>query len=366
LTETKDNLSPKASTRGSLSAWFALVTTVVLVFVVSALISLQTDKLPFDTVPGELLIERQPDYVFIGNSMLDTRINPVHLESMTGNDKVEVLTSPGGLSAFWYLTLKNQVVQSDLNPRAVFIFFRVDELTSPLDRISGKYLDRVEKLSGESEPEFDLIIGKNQSLIDKFEGSIASVVTIDSKYSYRRQKILVSELIERFAAAPLIPWLLPGSVLHSLGAIDSGNYLTLMSEYQHLKLDANSVFERVNFRPVDQPSVIPKVERPFSELVADSFLPEILQLGVENDIPLVFVRIQLRPWEDGRMQTTDYVEDYIVDLKNYVSERGASVLDMHGNPDIRSELYIDGDHIDTKHRDTYTELFFKEAAEYFE
>lgn len=351
--------------RRSFRGWFGLGSTILLILVVPALVLPPAGKLPFEAGPGEYLAARGTDFVLIGNSVLDTRINPTHLESMADGGKVGVLTAAGGLSSIWYLTLKNQVVQTDLNPRVVFIFFRVDELTAPLDRISGKYGDKIEKLSGESEPEFDSIIDANRNIIARIKAGFEPL------YYVKKRKITVVESIERLAAAPLIPRLLPGTFLHVAGAMDDEEYAVMLDEYNQLKRDANAAFDRANFRSTDQltvdrPTAAPLRKRPFGELVADSFLPAILQLGIENDIPLVFVRIQLRPWDDGRLQTSEYIEDYIADLKIYVAGYGASFLDMHGNPDISQEYYLDGVHIDTRYKDRYTELFFREAAAYFE
>ena len=65
----------------------------------------------------------QPDFIFIGNSMLDSRIDPDYFQESTGK-KIYIIWHGGIMSSVWYLIMKNVIVVSEVKPKTVFIFFR--------------------------------------------------------------------------------------------------------------------------------------------------------------------------------------------------------------------------------------------------
>jgi hypothetical protein len=88
-------------------------------------------KPPFDSKPLEEINRRKPRFVFIGSSMMGTRIHRTLLGEITGTRFYYFAV--GGTSAlYWYLVLKNYVAAADIKPQGIFIFFRDHILTRPL------------------------------------------------------------------------------------------------------------------------------------------------------------------------------------------------------------------------------------------
>lgn len=82
------------------------------------------------------------EYLFVGNSMLDSRIDPELFTDLAGKTSIALAEGSSG-AAHWYLTLKNVVLPSGVRPKKVFLFFRSGELTDlpeDLDTISRRRL----------------------------------------------------------------------------------------------------------------------------------------------------------------------------------------------------------------------------------
>ncbi|SVD65452.1 uncharacterized protein METZ01_LOCUS418306, partial [marine metagenome] len=85
--------------------WIGLLVMILVVFATPMLVLQSTGDIPFDPSDRDNIIAQEPDYVFIGNSMLETRIDKDELESLTGNPVV-LLVSGGSRSPSWWLELK--------------------------------------------------------------------------------------------------------------------------------------------------------------------------------------------------------------------------------------------------------------------
>ena len=67
----------------------------MVIFGLPAILVIRSEKLPFDAEQVEDLRDLNPDYVFIGNSLLESRINPDYLSELTGGKTVSRLASVG-------------------------------------------------------------------------------------------------------------------------------------------------------------------------------------------------------------------------------------------------------------------------------
>jgi len=96
-----------------------------MIFIVGApLLVLQASK-P-DRPIGESIREIDQDvrFIVIGNSIADTRIDPVELEQIVTDGRTVKLQSSASKPALWYLRLKNEVVASVQRPQTVLFFFQ--------------------------------------------------------------------------------------------------------------------------------------------------------------------------------------------------------------------------------------------------
>ena len=100
-------------------------------------------RLPFNARAVNAIKSVAPDYVVIGDSMAGSRIHHRRLSELVGGRGVVPIFEPATGSVYWYLAFKNWVVAGDFHPKAVVFFFRDENLTDPMFRITPSLVDRV-------------------------------------------------------------------------------------------------------------------------------------------------------------------------------------------------------------------------------
>jgi hypothetical protein len=339
--------------------WTVLLLVLIAIFGLPALASSRIPALPGTST----ILETDPRFVFIGNSMLETRIDLERLEELTdGAESISFVD--GGLgAAAWYLRLKNYVVGAGAKPESVFILFRDDALTESSVDTSGEKRDALQRLKGVSEPEYDAIATGNSNFSDEVDRFF------DSVYPVQGRRSSSAEAAQRISASPLMPGLLAttlrrGLSIYGVGSFDREAYRDGLADYESLKQDVNSVFDRVNSRQTPGQDGSRKAPE-FDEVVDASFLPLILDLGRDHDIQLVFVRVQRRPEANGDVPGSSSLDRYVHELSRYLGDADAGFVDLNGDPNIRLEHYLDTDHITPGYMNQYTEIFFQKSLEYF-
>lgn len=304
-----------------------------------ALETLRTRR-PYDPTFRDDLRNLRPSYIFIGDSMLGSRIDPAHMRRVIKQPTWWVM-QPGTGSAYWYLAFKNHVLGAGLKPKVVFFFFRDYNLTNLMFRLEDGFRWSVDTVAGPEEPELDEAIARRitgpwhavHRAVEGFYGSAPVAAVADAalrdeavrwQVGARRQERFQKQLNDLFGLDRLRP----------LEAADMA-----AAEAQLADFDRN----------------LPR-----------SILPEIIALGREHRIRLVFVRVQRRPRPDGPPEQTPALEQYIRDLRAYLEANGAVFHDDTGDPDYTLDWYKDGDHTGGWTRRSYTELFARKLAAVFE
>ena len=92
--------------------------------------------------PIERLQAANPEWVFIGDSMLGTRIDrscsasiSEHWQSATSRSSFQAASGP----AWWFLAFKNHLIASGVKPRATFFFFRDTNMTDTMFRLENHW-----------------------------------------------------------------------------------------------------------------------------------------------------------------------------------------------------------------------------------
>jgi hypothetical protein len=119
---------------------------------------------PFRDASLDELRFGNPAWVFIGDSMLGTRIDPGQLGrlSTTGDEYVSFLYHAATGPAWWYLAFKNHLVASGVKPRVTFIFFRDTNLTDTMFRLEGQYGYALDEVAQSAEPELDRLVAAHR------------------------------------------------------------------------------------------------------------------------------------------------------------------------------------------------------------
>jgi len=359
--ETRSSASRSLS-RSNRSGWFGLAISIAVVLAIPILVSqIVPFNAGFSTAP-----DSQPNVVFIGNSMLGTRIDVDEYEALLDDTGAIALVDVGMFSANWYLRLKNSVLVTDQKPDVVFVFFRDDVLTIPLKSTTGNSRAILAKHMTADEHVFEAVIVGNQTLLQK------QFLNVRNVYSIQDHHLKARGLVNRTAGSIWFPKLVTataGRALNVLGIldVDQDEYYSELDEYNDFLQSNNEIFSRQNFRtvedeidPIDQLPV-----RPFEQVVETSFLPPMLELIEGIDTDLVFVRIQPRSVARGVTTSRDGLETYLKSLQMYLESRGAGFIDMSSEPGVTLEMYSTGDHIGPDSMAAYTEIFAQRTSGFY-
>ena len=285
----------------------------------------------------------QAEWVLVGNSMVNTRIDNDRLSEISGI-AAHKLAKGGTQSAVWFLFLKNILAKSKQQPKWVTVFFRETDLTWPDYRIADVNEDIIAMLSGKDQTEWKQVITARQIGGSGLPGSIAGILDrlLPSQYlrplsrrdlqvkSFRLTRIGTDmnstqrrlEMNERFSLAHL---------RHDLGSDGAPN------EMQSEVATADEINDPGIY--IDGPMV-------FDPSPDASFLPHMVALAKQMGWKLHFHRIKKRPSGGVDKQDLPLTTSYMKNLKAWLEQNGCVYTDESKDPSLTLDVYADGDHID--------------------
>jgi hypothetical protein len=301
-------------------------------------------KLPFD---GRILDEmnaRRADYVFIGNSMLGTRIDEATLETRLGKNCCYILWTGGAESAWEHQALKNEVIPAVRRPKVVFVFFRDTYLTQVTYRSNDAYGWKIERLSHDDEPELTRAMRASRTWQEQLEYDLGLFYPIQKR---------------REAATYALEWL--ASLAAGSERVPFG--MPVASDY-------NEMFEfgrMKNIEAADDSAAArdARFNDDFDARLPYSLLPSMINLARQAGTTLVFVRVQRRPTLQGQAPQNPQLLRYVAKLRAYLIGNGAGFYDFTGDPELTLDHYLDGDHIRPDWKAESTELFLRRLQAYF-
>jgi hypothetical protein len=293
---------------------------------------------PFDEEGARAMREAQPEFVIVGDSMAGVRIDPRYLSRLTGRS-VAGLYQQGSPVAFWYLQLKNMVIENGLTRvRGAVFFFRDDQLTTQV-QVTGPILDRVAR---DHEPELDRVLAAHR--LGRFSSLHRAA---RSAYQFDLTRVWLEPRLNRLPAVP------------AAGALPPEELLTAINN-DMFAIDKLRAFEAADL-PQAQDEALD-----FDAAVDRSLLPELFRLADSAGIRLAFIRVQRRPTESGPPPQSEALTKYLDDLRAYVTARGGYYHDDRGDPSQPLSIYADGDHLQRDQRLPYTERFARAHAAFFQ
>jgi hypothetical protein len=285
----------------------------------------------FRTEPVERLKLVNPAWVFIGDSMLGTRIHPELLGEIAGHGdrKVEFLFQAASGPAYWYLAFKNVLIPSGVRPRMTFFFFRDTNMTDTLFRLQSSLGDALDEVARPAEPELDAIVATRQR-----GGWWRVDAALNRLYEVDTVAAWLQPIVRRWYAY----WTYPEPAAR-------------MRFEQTIEDDFNENFRR------DLAADIGNVEADadFARDLPSSVLPLILQLSHEHQVPICFVRVQRRPVGGKPPAQSPALLRYVAAFRAWAEANGACFYDESGDPELTLDLYEDGDHF--ADRLAYTRIF---------
>ena len=324
------------------AAWRRLATSLgifalaALALVALAHVAPQEPQARFDSSAVRRLRKKAPDFVLLGNSMVETRFDEHELDRLLSPARTSVLGVGGSKTAYWYLTLKNVILPA-VTPRRVLLFFRRRELTNPREKATGSFRYGLGRVSR----------GRDRVL----EAKLAPPARLPmERLGYELGRLAPFARLHALAEPRVL------AVAHGLAGASRG----AARRRQQLALD--EVFATDNLRSADlEPASAPSERGTFDQLLGPSFLPEIIELTRRAGVPLTLVRVRTRANADGRTNPTVY--DRALDA--YLARSKVELVDMSGAEWERAELYGEGDHIAPRFRQKYTRLFVQNLRHIF-
>jgi hypothetical protein len=308
---------------------------------VSYLPALETfrERQPYDPTFREDIRRIRPEFVFIGDSMLGSRIDPAHMRRAIDRQTWWVM-QPGTGSAYWYLAFKNHVLGAGVRPKAVIVFFRDYNLTDVMFRLDEAFRWSLDTVAGPEEPELNAAIARRR------QGGWSAVHAAVERV-YRPAPI----------AARADEWLTRWPAETVAGP-------RRLARFQK---EMNDLFAFEKLRPMAEADMAAdQSQADLAAALPGSILPEFIRLAKANGVRLAFVRVQRRPRPDGPPLQPPALVRYVADLRRYVESEGALFIDDTGNPAFTLDWYKDGDHMLGSRRRDYTDRFAKTAAPLFE
>ena len=291
----------------------------------------RSNRKGFRTRPVEQLRQRNPAWVFIGDSMLGTRIEPQLLGEISGSGDrdVAVLLQAASGPAYWYLAFKNQLAGSGVTPRMTFFFFRDTNMTDTMFRLSNTLGDALDELAHDEEPELDAVVAARQrggwSRVDAF---------LNRLYEVDVASAWIQPSVRRWYAY----WQYPDPEVRL-------NFETLIED------DFNQNFRR----DVATDISAAEINADFGRDLPSSVLPLIMAVSQQRRLPVCFVRVQRRPEGNRPPEQPPALVRYISDFRRWAESQGACFYDETGDPELTLDLYEDGDHF--RDRAAYTRIF---------
>lgn len=292
------------------------------------------ERIEFRADPIADLRYMQPGYVFIGDSMLGTRIDPAYLGGLTG-EQVALLARAGTGSAYWYLAFKNYLVASGVKPKAVFFFFRDLNMTDPMFRLTGPFRWSIDEVALAEEPELnDVIASRTHGPWFQTHQAVNALYNVDRANAW----------VERqFYDWPVRLW--TDDEPQRRAWLDGLNFTVMGIEQLRPMADADIA------RAED-------AEADFAKNMPRSVLPLIIELAEQHDLTVGFVRVQRRPVNNRPPAQSERLQQYMRDFEAYVESRGMLFHDDTGDPQQTLAMYEDGDHVAREHRERYTRIFW--------
>jgi hypothetical protein len=325
--------------------WLGVIGIVLAVLGLPAFLDQGTPpRRPFDERPLRALEKARPHVVLVGDSMLETRIDPKVLNKLA-DERWEVLGQSGSSTAIWFLMMKNIVAVQSPPPRVAIIFFRARQLTRPAHRTGEGYRKTIEGFMRESEPEVEQLFASTETRQRTWLERVSlAMYPVQWRQEAWRDKTQ-SWALDLIATS------------RDYGQIrDDAREIF---DVRRLRQDTGEDFERgEGGRPDLDPD-----DHEFSAAVGRSFLPSILAIAREKNIHLIFFRVMRKPLPTGEPQeVSPTYPAYERELRDYLEKAGAQYVDESQDAEVTLKFYGADDHVAPAMMKEYTELFWRKMS----
>ena len=282
-----------------------------------------------------ILEEYNIELALMGDSVLEQGVDGQALSEAL-NMPSYAIAVPGSTAPFWYLILKNIILEADPRPDYLVLFYRDTILTLPDFHVKGGYVNELDQFATAHE---DVLLERAYlnflNPLEKF------ALTWFPLYSSRQR---VTDLTDYYARNMLPALFLPckGDCLDRAQAIIF-HIDNVVPEFQEAALVEDEEFLFTS-RAMD-----------FNGQVEKSFLPEIIRLARENGIRLILVheRTLLFPAAAAEPKA---LQEYKRAMADYLKANDVPLLDFSYDPRLPEEYFTDVLHMNAAGKAAFTQL----------
>ena len=279
--------------------------------------------------------EEHPNIVLLGDSMLYPSVNSAVL-SQTLDKQIMSIGLPGSASTLWYLIVKNNVLEAQVPPKTLVIFFRDSMMTVPAYRVTGRYFEQIDEFAGPKDAELVKKAYLNQmNPLEKW--AEAWFPPFGSRWNIRQ----AADAHIRYTMPRLLLGCDQPCMDNAMGVV-----------FGDMNMDPNFLSDAL--AAADDYLYSDEV-LDFDQQVGESFLPDLIQLTKEHNVQLVLVRMRILRFVAPGSEPPA-LRDYNEKLAAYLAANGVIYLDYSGEQALSREAFDDPLHMNDTGQVIFTEI----------
>jgi hypothetical protein len=282
-----------------------------------------------------LLEENHVEVALLGDSVLRQGVDAQALSSALGRQSYAIAV-PGSTSAFWYLILKNIILEADPVPAYVIILYRDTIMTLPNFHVNGGYVTELDQFATTDE---DFLVG--HAYLNFMTPLEKWALTYFPLYSSRQK---LTDRVDYYARN-----LLPAVFLSCKGdCLYRSNSIVFHVD------NVDPAFQE-DALVADQEFLFAARAMDFDGQVDRSFLPEIIRLTRENNIHLILVHERTLLFPSAASEPKA-LQEYKRAMASYLQANNVSLLDFSYDPRLPEGYFADVLHMNETGKAAFTQL----------
>ena len=282
-----------------------------------------------------ILEDYQVELALLGDSALEQGVDAYALSEMLDTPSYAIAV-PGSTSAFWYLILKNVILESNPRPKYVALLYRDTILTLPDFHVKGGYVNELDQYATAHE---DILVERaylnfmnplEKLALAYFPPYISRQQTTDKVAYYARNAI-------------------PGFYLPCKG--------DCLDRAHAAVFDMDNMDEQTREKALvgDEEALFTARAMDFDGQVERSFLPEIIRLARENGVQLILVHERTLLFPSAQAEPKA-LQDYKHKLAAYLKDNNILLLDFSYDPRLPESYFDDPLHMNETGKAAFTGL----------
>ena len=282
-----------------------------------------------------LMNENNVQLVLVGDSALEKGVDP-RLLSASINMPAYAISIPGSTSPFWYVAIKNLILETEVKPKYVVIFFRDTILTVPNYHVNGGYVKEIDEYATSQED--TLLELAYLNFLNPLEKAALTWLPV---YGSREQ---LTGTVD-FYARNMLPGLFGTCQRECLERAHA-----IVYQVDNMQKDL-----RADVLVNEQDILYTRHAMDFKASVGSSFLPEIIQLTRENGLQLILVHERTLLFSSQAAEP-EGLAGYKRALAEYLKANDVILLDFSYDPRIPPDFFDDAIHMTEAGQAAFTQM----------